>query len=170
MYIDIHTHNRSQEEDVKKIINIQVTNYINCCGFDLKHLFSLGIHPWKINPQLLSQDLKFLDENVRYDSIKAIGECGLDRLTATDWDLQLKTFKSQIVISEQVGKPMILHVVKAFDELIAIKKDFEPRQAWIIHGFRGKPQQMEQLIRQGFYLSFGTSFNPETIRETPIDK
>lgn len=170
MYIDIHTHNRTEEPGVKKIIHIDVPGYLNCCGFDLRNNFSLGIHPWKINAQLLSQDLRFLEENARYDSIKAIGECGLDKLVSTDWELQVKTFQSQIVISEKTGKPLLIHCVKAWDELLAIKKDFQPEQAWIVHGFRGKPQQMEQLLAHGFYLSFGLHFNEETLVQTPLSR
>ncbi len=51
-----------------------------------------------------------------------------------------------------------------------MKKEIRPQQAWIIHGFRGKPQQMEQLINQGFLLSFGAHFNEESLRLIPKDK
>ncbi len=45
-----------------------------------------------------------------------------------------------------------------------------PQQAWIIHGFRGKPQQMEQLSAHDFFFSFGLHFNEETLRQTPLDR
>lgn len=170
MYIDIHTHKPTTENDTLSVLNINVPDYIHCCGFDLKKSFSLGIHPWKINEQLLPDNLRFIEENSIYDSIKAIGECGLDKLTATDWELQVKAFQNQILISERTKKPLIIHCVKAFDELLAIKKELNPLQAWIIHGFRGKPQQMEQLIGHGLYLSFGAKYNEETVRQTPPNR
>ena len=41
---------------------------------------------------------------------------------------------------------------------------------WIIHGFRGKPQLAEALIRQGFYLSLGERYNPMSAAVIPIDR
>jgi Mg-dependent DNase len=170
MYIDIHTHRPVTDAEVIAIESIDVPDYIRCCGFDLTKRFSLGIHPWTAKEQLLSENLRFIEENAVYDCIKAIGECGLDKLTATDWELQMRAFRSQAVIGEKVQKPLIIHCVKAQDELLAIKKEIEPKQAWIFHGFRGKPQQMEQLIDHGLYLSFGPLYNEETLRQTPLDR
>ena len=173
MYFNIHSHIRpiSEKKDVTLILNLNVPDYIYCCGLDLQNTnYSIGIHPWKINPDLLSEHLRFIEENIQFECIKAVGECGLDKLTETPWDLQLRAFTSQIAISEKNKKPLIIHCVKAFDELIALKKDFNPQQAWIIHGFRGKPQQMQQLVSQGLYLSFGIHFNTDALKEVPDDK
>ena len=61
-------------------------------------------------------------------------------------------------------KPLIIHCVKAFDSIIALHKEYRPQQAWIIHGFRGKPQLAEQLTRAGLSLSLGEHFNEESAR------
>ena len=53
-------------------------------------------------------------------------------------ELQLAVFKEQVKLSEKLGLPLIIHCVKAMDELLAVKKEFRPQQAWIWHGFRGK--------------------------------
>ena len=50
---------------------------------------------------------------------------------------------------------MLIHCVKAYNEVIAIFKEMQPKQTWIIHGFSGSQQLMEQLLDLGFYLSFG---------------
>lgn len=55
--------------------------------------------------------------------------------------------------------------MKAWDELIASKKELKPRVPWIIHGFRGNATLAGQLIRQGFYLSFGEYLTPGAVRE-----
>ena len=172
MFWDIHTHikkNNTQEEC--SIYNLNVPNHLCRCGLDLQNSFySLGIHPWKIYPELLSEHLRFVEENIRFDAVKAIGECGLDKLTETPWELQIRAFQSQILISEKWNKPVIIHCVKAFDELLALKRELKPKQAWIIHGFRGNPEQMRQLTDHGLFLSFGIRFNEETIREVSLDK
>ena len=98
----------------------------------------------------------------------AIGECGLDKLTDTPIDIQITIFKQQIEIAENSKKPMIIHCVKAFNELIKLRKETAARQEWIIHGFRGKPQLATELIQHGFRISIGHKFNPETARIIPL--
>lgn len=62
---------------------------------------------------------------------------------------------------------MILHVVKAFPEIMALRKSLKPTQQWIIHGFRGKPQLAESLLRAGFDISLGEHFNPASAAIIP---
>jgi TatD DNase family protein len=171
MFLDVHGHQVSEEEDVVAIVTLNVPEYMGCCGLDLQHTcYSLGIHPWTIRPDRLAENLRFIEQNLVFDCVKAVGECGLDKCCDTPWEWQMRAFRAQAGISEKFGKSLIIHCVKAFDELIALHKEIQPQQAWIIHGFRGKPQQMEQLIRQGFYLSFGRRFNVETVREIPLER
>ena len=59
---------------------------------------------------------------------------------------------------------MIIHCVRAWEELIACRKAIRPKQPWLIHGFRGKAPLAGQLLRQGFYLSLGYHFQPEAAR------
>lgn len=170
MYIDIHTHKTDSEKDIISVQNINIPDYLCRCGLDLQSRFSLGIHPWKIIPERLPEYLNTIEQNSIYQSTFAIGECGLDKLSDTPWELQLRAFISQISISEKYNKPLIIHCVKAFDELLALKKEIKPKQAWIIHGFRGKPQMMKQLLAHNFYFSFGEKYNEETLKQTPLDR
>ena len=80
---------------------------------------------------------------------------------------QLQILKMQIDLSERLRKPLILHCVKSADVIMGLKRDLNPEQPWIIHGFRGKPQQASQLTGKGIYLSFGEKFNPATVLEMP---
>jgi TatD DNase family protein len=167
MFFDIHTHSQKQEKEVFSIVNFSLSETEN---LNPSVNYSLGLHPWKIQEETLSENLSFIAENAQLDCIKLIGETGLDKICDTPWNLQEKAFVDQIQISEKINKPLIIHCVKAFDELIAIKKELKPQQVWIIHGFRGKFQQMEQLIQQGFYLSFGIHFNKDSVRFVPKDR
>ena len=172
MFFDIHTHIRKQEPDENtfSIFNTSLSDFDSTVQFSHSFNYSLGLHPWKIEENTLSKNLSFIKEKLQQKSLKAIGETGLDKMCDTSWDLQQRAFVAQIELSEEAKKPLIIHSVKAFDEIIALKKEIQPQQNWIIHGFRGKPQQMEQLIQQGFYLSFGLFFNEETIRLIPKDR
>ena len=124
--------------------------------------FSAGIHPWHIastDPMSLTSQLSRIAESPQQ---LAIGECGLDKLTDTPIDIQITIFKQQIEIAENSKKPMIIHCVKAFNELIKLRKETAARQEWIIHGFRGKPQLATELIQHGFRISIGHRLFLET--------
>ena len=85
----------------------------------------------------------------------ALGEAGLDKCCHVPFALQEEAFRMMGSFSEQHCLPLIIHAVKVYNELIALKKEIHPSQPWIVHGFRGKKELAQSLVRQGFYLSFG---------------
>lgn len=121
-----------------------------------------GIHPAEVTETLLTIEPP--------TGILAIGECGLDRLAETPYDLQMRAFRLQIEYSEKKGMPLIIHCVKAFDDLLRIHHEYHPLQAWIFHGFRGKLQQMRTLLERGFFISFGFRFNEECLIKCPPER
>jgi TatD DNase family protein len=102
--------------------------------------------------------------------VLAIGEAGIDKLSQTNLSLQINIFEQHARLAEQLGKPLIIHAVRATDELIKLKKSIRPTQAWIIHGFRGKAALADEYIRQGFYLSFGDKYQEEALRTMPVER
>ena len=68
----------------------------------------------------------------------AVGEAGFDKLTAAPMELQVRMFEKQVELSEKYRLPLIIHCVKAMDELLAVRKKLNPAQPWIWHGFRGE--------------------------------
>jgi len=116
--------------------------------------FSLGIHPWFIELQNIDTAIQTIASFLHHPQLLAIGECGLDKCIDTALDKQIDIFSQQIKLAKQIGKPMIVHCVRAFSELLQLKKQLAPSQAWIIHGFTGKPALAEQLLNHGCYLSF----------------
>ena len=77
---------------------------------------------------------------------------------------QLKVFRSMIELSERLRKPLIIHCVKAEDVILGLRRDLAPRQTWLVHGFRKKPQAAAMLLDAGIRLSFGEKFHAETLR------
>jgi len=75
-----------------------------------------------------------------------------------------------VALAEQHHRPMTLHVVRAFDVMLALRKRLRPRQRWTVHGFRGKPALARQLLDAGFDLSFGLHHNPDSLAITPPDR
>lgn len=136
---------------------------------------SIGIHPWDLTAEnserlwdVLQRELERRKSENR--PCVAIGEAGLDKLAAAPMELQVKIFERQVALSEDCRLPLIIHCVKAVDELLAVKKRLAPLQAWIWHGFRGKAQQASQLLRHGFYLSLGEHYSQEAMRAIPASR
>ena len=158
--IDIHTHNCSAKNSI----------YNSCEKYIAGMSISMGTHPWHIGDDW-KERLGAITGFANDKNVVAIGECGLDTLKSpAPIELQVEIFKAHIELSEELQKPLIIHCVKAYDRLIALHKEFSPKQAWIIHGFRGKPQQAVQLTRAGLYISLGEKFNPDSARIIPADR
>ena len=85
----------------------------------------------------------------------ALGECGLDKRIDIPLSVQITVFKKQLELVQQTNKPIILHCVAAFDEVIAIKKEMKIENPMIIHGFSKNEQVAQSLLKNEFYLSFG---------------
>jgi TatD DNase family protein len=114
--------------------------------------------------------MAYLTEITSNPRIVAIGETGLDKLKGPSFEVQTPVFKKHIEISEKLGKPVIIHCVKAWDELLEVKKDTKPSQPWIIHGYRGKPDLTKKLISDGFYFSVGENLNVDSMQLIPLDR
>ena len=140
---------------------------------------SIGVHPWKVKEDWRDALACVRQEAMRED-VWAIGECGLDKLHGEALSLQMEAFRAHIAIAEEVQKPMVIHCVRAFDELLMLRRELEASckhesgngggnvrhpQPWVIHGFRGKPEQAKQLMTKGMLLSFGHQYNVETLRK-----
>jgi len=173
MYYDLHTHKISEENsDIFSVVNISGGDSLlkETAEGSLNTFYSIGIHPWYIKKENLHKELDLIEKYMSFPKVTMLGECGLDKLCKTDFELQKEAFLSQILISEKNNKPLLIHCVKSFDEIIALRKKYSPKQAWIIHGFRGKAQQVKQLTDNGFFLSFGFNCNEESIKNIPIEK
>ena len=158
---DIHTHHCGiSSGDTRFVYNSLVgEDFDPACG---NHCFlSCGIHPWHIGDVALQQEQ--LKQTVGDGKVLLVGEAGLDKCCGTSLELQQAVFEYQCRLSEEVGKPLVVHCVKAWSELLHIKKRLKPSQPWIIHGFRGKPELARQLLDNGCLLSFGEHFNRDTL-------
>jgi TatD DNase family protein len=155
-FINIHTHSNSNSNSVISILN----RYPNSKDFSIP--FSIGIHPWYINKERINDEIDFIKEKLILKECYAIGECGLDRLSKVDFSIQLAVFKKHIKLSEEYKKPLIIHCVKSFQDVLHLKKELRPIQKWIIHGFHKNDQIASGLIKNGCFLSFGKSLITST--------
>lgn len=128
-----------------------------------------GIHPWDI-PLLDGEEHRLLLDAVRHPAVVALGETGPDRLSTVPMDEQLRVFRLHIALSEQYAKPLVIHCVHAQDMLLAERRSARSVMPWAWHGFRGNAVQLGQLVRHGFFFSFGPRHNEEAVRHCPADR
>jgi len=149
-FINLHTHKFSNLSDVIEVVNQYPSE------FDASvPNYSIGIHPWYIDKNRLETDLEIIKEKLQLTGCLALGECGLDKRIEIPLELQILVFKQQLEIVKQTNKPVVLHCVAAYDEVIAIKKEMKIQNPMIIHGFSKNEQVAQSLLKNGFYLSFG---------------
>ena len=171
-FTNIHTHWLEHGLEVFQIINpnIRETDYLDKL-LNTKYIhLSLGIHPWYIEEDKIISQIDFIRSLINTERVLMIGESGLDHLCKTDMNLQMQVFEKMIELSEEYSKPLIIHNVKATSELIKFHKNFNPMQPWIIHGFRGNINLLNTLIDNGFYVSYGSVYNKESLLATPIKR
>lgn len=121
-------------------------------------VYTFGIHPWFLNENNSVQQLQYVVNSLKHPNLIAIGEAGFDKLRGPSYELQNQMFEAQVRIAESHNKPVIIHCVKAWDELLAAQKKLNPSTLWMIHGFRGSPELANQLLSKGLYLSFWFDF------------
>ena len=159
MIYDIHTHHHpiTPGEAI-----VQLTP--NAFRPKPTHYYSVGLHPWDIRPDWRLQMAK-LAVMALHAHVLMIGETGLDKKNGTaPMEQQIAVFREHIRLSELIRKPLIVHCVKAFDELLAIHKESKATQPWVIHGFRGGIKQWEQLTHAGLHISIGRHHHAELLK------
>jgi TatD DNase family protein len=171
-YIDIHSHKFSSFDEetitVRNVIlpdeDIPATNY-----------FSAGYHPWhsgEAKPEDIEEKLSTL---ANLNNCIAIGECGIDRTTEIPVELQIKEFKIHISIAEKSAKPLIIHCVRAYSDLMQILKTSKFSYPVILHNYNGNKFQTKQLLKYNCYFSFGEALISKTktadiIKHIPLDR
>jgi TatD DNase family protein len=174
-YINIHTHTKQSDINVKSIRSIEFKD------FDFEdsknELISVGIHPWFIPPKNVEKQLEKLDQICKSSNVIALGECGLDRFFTKDekeFQRQLYVFNEQCKIANQYSKPLIIHAVNAYSDFLHWLKNDKNQTRLIFHGYNGNEEITNQLLRYNCWFSLGESLlNSKKIQEvfknTPIE-
>jgi TatD DNase family protein len=162
-FFDFHHHDFNKKNGIYnlKLNEIPPANY-----------FSAGIHPQEISDRF-EEDFLWLKTIVKSENCVAIGECGLDGLVEIDENLQHEIFQKQIELANEIRKPIIIHCVKRFSQLIHFKK--KSKVPMIVHGFNKRKTIADEMLKNEFCLSFGKSalYNvnlQDFLKEIPIDQ
>ena len=156
-YLDFHTHSmrHAGREDVLEIVSVHL-------GKDKKQrkYFTVGLHPWWTEQPVTTGQRAELEKLLVSPHCLAMGEMGLDKLKGPAMDQQMDILRSQLQIADELNKPVIIHCVRATDQLIIIRKEFPGIKKWCIHGYGRHATLGKQLIDQGFYLSLMPGLPP----------
>ena len=161
---DIHTH-QHPEVPGTAIVQLSPDYFYPLPG----HYYSIGLHPWDIhdNWSVLMAKMAIM---ALHPQVVMIGEAGLDKKKGTaSLEQQMEVFRKHVELSELVRKPLIIHCVKAVDEVLAQRKALRATLPWVLHGFRGGAEQALQLHRAGIQVSLGEHCNEYLVQTLPLD-
>jgi TatD DNase family protein len=173
-FIDIHNHDVKQKVGSFSIDNIMV-HEARIPDINSGLVYSTGIHPWFLTEANFNRLLERVDSFTELPFVVAVGEAGFDKPKGPSIELQRKAFEAQVGIANSRRKPLFIHNVKAWDELLAVHKRLKPETPWIVHGFQGKKELAEQLLSKGMFLSLWADFvlnrdSSSVIKSIPIER
>ncbi len=122
--------------------------------------FTLGLHPW--------WEVGLSDEAVQgwLDALSArptphgIGETGIDALKArTDAARarQRRTLRAHLALARERRVPVVLHVVRAFREVLDVVRADGLPDGGVVHAFAGRPAEAEEAVALGLHVSVGSA-------------
>ncbi len=112
-----------------------------------------GLHPMYLDLHR-GKHLDELKALVAGGEVVAIGEIGLDyHVEGLDRHRQQELFESQLRLAALARLPVLLHVRKAHDQVLATLRRQHFAHGGIVHAFTGSMQQAEQFFEMGFLIS-----------------
>lgn len=168
-FVDIHTHNGKVEDDVVRMLNVTFGSSLSIA----EQPISMGVHPWDVKEESVFDSL-VLKNNAH--QINCIGEIGLDKIKNEFWEKQLELFAKQLKLAMELEKPVIIHCVKAYNEVVQTLQKLNFNQVVIFHSFQSSIPMAKSLMDKGYYISFGKSLYESRekaiacLKSVPLDK
>jgi TatD DNase family protein len=174
-FVDIHTHHFNDAEKIITVQNLLPNDKIE--KFRGRNFYSVGLHPWNvITADINDAMISMVKEALENDHVCFVGECGLDKIKGGAFSEQIRVFRAHAVLAEEYKRPLIIHCVKAYNEILEIQLKMRPEMPWIFHGYTGGIDLTKQFGKRGFFFSFGKIlFNPrakalESLRWLPMER
>ena len=168
------------QNGIKYVINQSVNLETSRFSIELAKKYpyiyaAVGIHPENIAENENVNDVRELAKN---EKVVAIGEIGLDYYyDSTNKDLQLKYFKAQLLLANDLNLPVVIHDREAHKDTLDTLKSINVSNAGVIHCFSGSVEMAKELLKLGYYLGFDgpiTFKNAKTaldvLKYAPLDR
>lgn len=166
--LDCHTH--SQKVSCQTIRSLTYVEWSGDATIEEGQLYSIGFHPWSL--LLEANQTALIDQMQRRlasaPQIVAIGECGIDKVRSNaTLSQQLVWLEAQMRLACQLQRPILLHTVRAWAEMIEMRSQMEQEFAqlppMVLHGFRARGEVAQMMLSKGFALSFGRHYDAEAL-------
>lgn len=174
-FIDIHTHSDNPEFETVTVRNIYPGD--GFAVFTGRNFYSVGLHPWHIKSvNENNEQLRIMEETLDFDQVCFIGECGLDKAIKNDFEEQKRIFQAQAFMAEEFKRPLIIHCVKAYNEILEFHKKLHPEMPWILHAYNGSIETTIALAQRNFFFSFGENLcrvpskSVDSFKHLPLEK
>jgi TatD DNase family protein len=176
---------RAQKQGVKRFFlpNIDLESVdamLEICE-DYGNAFPMiGLHPCSVNNEVKSDLNK--TRRILYDNPEkfiAVGEMGLDLY----WDKsylkeQERAFREQVYWAKDLGKPIVIHVRDAFQEVFRLMDElYDESLTGVFHCFTGGVSEVEKIKEYanfffgiGGVLTFKNSGLDKTLSHIPMDR
>lgn len=159
--IDSHCHDRGA-----KLLTLNLEDYRDYTPQEGQRLM-VGLHPWDTTESDMYDAFDILSEAITDPKVVALGEVGIDPLHGAPLERQLELLTYQLRVANEARMPVMFHIVRRFDMLMRLHKEFRPVAAWAVHGFRSNAEVARQLADAGIYMSVGPKYNADAVRAIP---
>lgn len=172
-FIDIHTHTDTQHDGVISVVSYKQFETPS----ESARYFSVGLHPWlfeKMHEEKEQACYEWLVELAHHPNCIMYGEAGLDRNSKASLKTQKRVFEWQIEAA--YSRPLIIHSVGTYNEMISLIKRHKNHTPWILHGYNSSTEMTKQLSDAGYYFSLGSEVLNEnsklkdSIHLIPLDR
>lgn len=156
---DIHTH--FPRPGIPSIVD--VSGRVDFMGVEHEY-FTAGLHPKSI-AQDWERELTDIERLSSLKGFVGVGECGLDKFADAPRDLQIEVFMAQLLLAQRIMKPVIIHCVRLYSDVMSLIKKTNFKFPAIFHGYNGNPETTTQLLKLPnvhFSFSLSTFSMPET--------
>lgn len=154
-FINLHHHGFHENHDAHS--NIFAITNLSLKDEQVPQFFSIGIHPWEVMNDDLST-MKEVELRAMNEKCLMIGESGLDFFRPNPRQAQILFFKEHIKLSEKLKIPLIIHCVRALDEILVIHNEMAPQMPWVLHDFNGSVDQITKVLKRNIYFSLGPTY------------
>ncbi len=174
IFINIHGHRQANNIQEWVMMNLMAKDFP---PEDIENgFYSVGFHPYNVGKVNEAETLEKVKKATAHPRVFAVGEVGLDKSIEAPFEDQMRVFEKQVDIAESANLPVVLHVVRSFNEMIGFAKAHQPVVPLIIHGYNGSAKMAEDLVRAGFLISFGEAIAGEhsriveALQKVPVEK
>jgi TatD DNase family protein len=174
IFINIHGHRQASNIQEWVMMNLFAREFP---PEDIERgYYSVGFHPYNVGKVDEQETLEKVKQATEHPRVYAVGEIGLDKSIDAPFEDQMRIFEKQVEIAEAANLPVVLHVVKSFNEIIAFAKAKQALVSMIIHGYNGSAEMADELVKAGFLISFGEAIAGEhskiveALQRVPIEK